>query len=296
MMAYTAPSFSAVDVETANPSRDSICQIGIVHVRDGQIVDQWSTLVDPETWFDDWHIGIHGIDEDGVRGSPAMPRLEPEIRRRLSGCVISHSSFDRVAFERTYERYGLPAPSCSWIDTTRVVRRAWRDRFGKKGYGLKNVAQFLGVEFDHHDALEDARACAQIMLRACRDTGLSLDQWREKVEQPIFPPGQDHRAAQVVREGNIHGPLHGEAIVFTGALSVPRRELVARAVELGCDYKPTMSKKVTMLVVGTQDEGKLRGHEKSSKHRRAEELIGMGNDIRILTEADFWHLKESPRP
>ena len=289
----TAPSFVAVDVETANPSRDSICQIGIVHVQDGHVADQWSTLVDPETWFDDWNVEIHGIAEEDVWGSPAMPRLEAELRRRLNGYVVSHSTFDSVAIERAFERYELPALSCVWIDSARVVRRAWRDRFGKKGYGLKNVAKFLGIEFDHHDALEDARACAQIMLRACLDAGLTLDQWRERITQPIFPPQEDQRVTRVGREGDVHGPLYGETIVFTGALSVPRRELVRQAVEWGCNYKPSVSKKVTMLVVGMQDKRKLLGHEKSSKHRRAEELIRKGNDIRILTESDFWHLKEA---
>ena len=138
---YPAPSFAAVDVETANPSRASICQIGIVQVRDGQIADQWSTLVDPETWFDDWNVEIHGIDEDDVQGSPVIPRLEAEIRHRMTGYVVSHSTFDSVAFERAFERYELPALSCAWIDSARVVRRAWRDRFAKKGYGLKNVAR-----------------------------------------------------------------------------------------------------------------------------------------------------------
>ena len=287
------PSFTAVDVETANPSRDSICQIGIVHVRDGQIQDQWSTLVDPETWFDDWNVEIHGIEEEDVRSSPAMPTLEAEIRRRLSGGVVSHSTFDAVAFQRAFERYELPPLSCVWVDSARVVRRAWPDRFGKKGYGLKNVAKFLGIEFDHHDALEDAGVCARIMLRACQDTGLSVGDWRERIRQPIFPRQPEQRATQVGHEGNADGPLYGETIVFTGALSEPRRELVRQAVEWGCDYKPNVSSKVTMLVVGTQDERKLRGHGKSSKHRRAEELIRKGQEIRILTEDDFWRLKEA---
>lgn len=287
-----APSFTALDVETANPSRDSICQVGIVHVRDGHIEDQWRTLVDPETWFDDWNVQVHGIEEEDVQGSPAMPRLEAEIRRRLSGFVVSHSTFDAVAFERAFERYKLPPLSCVWIDTTRVVRRAWPDRFGRKGYGLKNVARFLGIEFDHHDALEDARVCARIMLRACQDTALSPADWRERIRQPVFPRRPEQRTTQIAHEGNADGPLYGETIVFTGALSEPRRELVRQAVEWGCDYKPNVSKNVTMLVVGTQDERKLRGHGKSSKHRRAEELIRKGHDIRILTEDDFWRLKE----
>ena len=199
---HIAPSFAAVDVGTANPSRYSICQIGIVHVRDGRIADHWSTLVDPETWFDDWNVEIHGIDEEDVRGSPVMPRLEPELRQRLSGYVLSHSTFDSVAFERAFERYELPDLSCAWIDSQRVVRRAWRDRFGKKGYGLKNVATFLGIEFDHHDALEDARACARVMLRACEDTGLSLDKWRVRITQPIFPRRREQRVTQVAHEGS----------------------------------------------------------------------------------------------
>lgn len=93
----SAPSFAAMDVETANASRDSICQIGIVHVRDGQIEEQWKTLVDPETWFDDLNVEIHGIDEEDVWGSPVMPGLEVELRRRLNGYVVSHSTFDSVA-------------------------------------------------------------------------------------------------------------------------------------------------------------------------------------------------------
>ena len=290
---HTPPSFATVDVETANPSRSSICQIGIVHVRDGRIADQWSTLVDPETWFDDWNVETHGIDEEDVQGSPVMPELEAELRRRLNGYVISHSTFDSVAFERAFERYELPTLSCSWIDSTRVVRRAWRELFGKKGYGLKNVARFLGIEFDHHDALEDARACAQIMLRACEDTGLDLDDWRGRITQPIFPRPREQRVTEIAHEGSVDGPLYGETIVFTGTLSEPRRELIQQATEWGCAYKPNMSKKVTMLVVGTQDERMFRGHGKSRKHRRAEELIRKGHDIRILTEEDFWHLKET---
>ena len=290
---YAAPSFAAVDVETANASRDSICQIGIVNVRNGLIDDQWSMLVDPETWFDDWNVRIHGIDNEDVRDSPTLPRLEAAIRRRLKGCVVSHSTFDSIAFERAFKRYKLPALSCTWIDSSRVVRRAWRDRFGKKGYGLKNVAKVLGIEFNHHDALEDARTCAQVMIRACVDSGLGLDDWRKRIAQPIFPRRREQRVTEVAHKGTAHGQLYGETIVFTGTLSRPRRELIRQAVEWGCNYKPNMSMKVTILVVGTQDERRLQGYAKSSKHRRAEELIEMGHNIRILTESDFWHLKAS---
>ena len=56
-------TFNSIDVETANADRASICQIGIVHIRDGEIEDRWQTLVNPEDWFDPWNISIHGIEE-----------------------------------------------------------------------------------------------------------------------------------------------------------------------------------------------------------------------------------------
>ena len=62
------------------------------------------------------------------------------------------------------------------------------------------------------------------------------------------------------------------------------------AAEAGCDVAASLTKKVTMLVVGTQDRALLRGYAKSTKHRKAEEAIEGGRDIQILTEADFLEL------
>jgi DNA polymerase-3 subunit epsilon len=53
---------------------------------------------------------------------------------------------------------------------------------------------------------------------------------------------------------------------------------------------PGVTKHTTLLVVGDQDARKLRGHPKSGKHRRAEELIAAGQRIRILLESDFHRL------
>ena len=66
-------TFNSIDVETANADRASICQIGMVHVRDGQIEDRWQALVNPEDWFDPWNTSIHGISETDVRNSLTLP-------------------------------------------------------------------------------------------------------------------------------------------------------------------------------------------------------------------------------
>ena len=155
-------TFNSIDVETANADRASICQIGIVHVRDGEIEDQWQTLINPEDWFDPWHVSIHGIDENDVRNSPTLPEVRNELRRGLRGSVlVSHTSFDRVAFERAMTRYDLEQLQVTWLDSARIARRAWPDSYGSRGWGLKNIAKNLGISFKHHDAQENARAAAE---------------------------------------------------------------------------------------------------------------------------------------
>jgi len=64
------------------------------------------------------------------------------------------------------------------MDTAQVVRNAW-DQFRQKGYKLDKIATYLGIEFSHHDALEDARTAALVLLRAVEETGLSVRQWQQ---------------------------------------------------------------------------------------------------------------------
>ena len=93
-------------------------------------------------------------------------------------------------------------------------------------------------------------------------------------------------------EGNPEGQLYGEVIVFTGALSITRREASQLAADAGCEVGASVKKTTTLLVVGDQDIQRLAGHKKSSKHRKAEQLIAEGQRIRILGESDFLRLVE----
>ena len=287
-------TFNSIDVETANADRASICQVGIVHVQNGEIKDQWQTLVDPEDWFDPWNVSIHGIDEDDVSNSPTLPQVYGELRSRLEDLtLVSHTAFDRGALNRAAARYKLEQLQLTWLDSARIARRAWPERYGRSGYGLMNVATDLDISFKHHNAQEDARAAAEIVLRACAFTKTDLEGWLRLVERPIFPrppqaPQEPRPKAR--REGRMEGSLFGETIVFTGALGIPRAHAADMAAEAGCDVANNVTKKTTMLVVGTQDKSRINGYEKSSKHRRAEILVESGADIQILSESDFYEM------
>lgn len=278
--------FVAIDVETANSDMSSICQIGVAKFVNGQLAEEWSTLVDPEDYFDGVNISIHGIEPEMVRGQPKLPQIADRLRSTLENTVsVCHTHFDRIALSRAYEKYNLNPIATSWLDSARVVRRTWRD-LAWKGYGLANVCSKIGYEFQHHDALEDAKAAGHVLLAALRESQQDLEQWQRRVNQPIDPEHSSSGSA-VQRDGNPEGDLYGEILVFTGALEMTRSEAADLAASVGCQVAPGVTKKTTILVVGDQDVTKLAGHEKSSKHRKAEQLVAAGQSIRIVRESDF---------
>ena len=185
-------------------------------------------------------------------------------------------------------KYGYPPPGCTWLDTARVARRAW-ERFAKCGDGLANLAAELGIKFKHHDATEDARAAGFILLHAMVDTGLSLDDWLERVKKPL---SGSTRPNQFARAGNQNGFLAGETIIFTGSLEVPRREAAEMATQIGCDVADRVTKDTTILVVGDQDVRRLQGHEKSAKHPL---LAGNRELRRVRASAGMTASRGTPR-
>lgn len=289
--------FVAIDFETANADMSSICQIGLVKVQDGAFIDEWKSYVDPEDDFDDTNIIIHKIDLSMVNGAPTFPQLHRTLHKYLhKSVVVCHTHFDRVALYRVSQKYEVNMPECIWLDSAMVARRAWK-QFAWKGYGLYPVSKMLGYEFRHHDALEDAKAAAHIILEASKELGMDLDSLFKRVEKSIGVPRSSIPVKRkVVKfEANPDGELYGEILCFTGQLKMPREEANELASMMGCRVSSCISKKTTMLVVGDQDIRKLAGHKKSSKHRKAEELLMQGLPIRIIKETDFQELVRSFR-
>ncbi len=283
--------YLALDVETANSDYSSLCQIGIAEFENGNVINKWSTLINPEDYFDYFNIELHGIDEKKVKDAPTFPDIYDELVNLIKERVIvHHMPFDRVAISRACEKYELVQISPTWLDSAKIARRTWEE-VAYKGFGLANLAEMLNLEFEHHDALEDAIAAGHVVNEASKVQNLSIEDWVERVKKPltIYKDG----SSTIKLDGNPDGPLYGEQLVFTGALSMTRAEAGKIAAELGCDVTNSVTKKTTMLVVGIQDSFKLAGYEKSSKHRKAEKLIkDKGQNIRILSETDFEHILE----
>jgi len=276
--------FVALDFETANPRLSSICQIGATRFRGGEPVETLCTYVEPQDYFHPMNVSVHGICEATVAGAPTFAQAHGDLHELIGDAiVVTHTGFDRTALHRACEMHALPPALCRWLDSSMIVRRAW-PQFARSGYGLSNVAAFLDLTFKHHDAGEDSRVTGQIVVQAIDQTRVSLEDWLLRVRQPIAPSTAD----PIAQAGNQSGPLAGEVIVFTGALTLPRREATKMAADAGIDVADGVTKHTTLLVVGDQDLERLAdGETKSSKHRKAESLIQGGQPLRILSEADF---------
>jgi DNA polymerase-3 subunit epsilon len=288
--------FIALDVETANADFASICSIGLVHFKKGEVFKSLTILVDPEDDFDPVNVAIHGVRPEDVAGKPTMARVFPVIAGALQETVIvHHSPFDRTALARAAVKYNADGLPCTWLDSLQVARRSWEDCRERGGYGLSNLARLFEIQFKHHDACEDARCAGLIVDRAIRDTGIPLNTWVEQwgyrttpgdaVARPIRKPS--YAGSKFATIGAADGPMQGEVVVFTGSLSIPRGEAAKMAAAVGCDVADTVTKKTTILVVGDQDLRATRGQEKSSKHRKCEAMNASGARIRIVGESDF---------
>jgi len=288
--------FISIDVETANTNMNSICQIGAAHFADGTIIEEWNSYINPQDYFNAVNVSIHGIDEAKVINSPTFKEVSSSLNDFLKQkIVVSHTHFDRVAMRQASEKYGVDQPDCIWLDSARVARRSWQE-IAKSGYGLADVCNMINYKFQHHDALEDAKAAGHVILAAISHTGIDIEGWLKRAVQPInskkFGGAKLNISLKVNLEGNIDGPLYGEVIVFTGSLRMPRIEAAGKAANIGCQVTPNVTRKTTLLVVGNQDIELLAGHNKSTKHRKAEKLIQRGQSIRILKESDFEKLIE----
>jgi len=166
-----AANFTAIDFETATRRADSACQLAAVTVRDGSIVDKAMWMIRPEPlYFSRFNIQIHGITPQQVQKAAVFGDLWPEIAEKLGDdCLVAHNAkFDIGVLTACLRTHRHPIPDLHFTCTRAIARTTWPHL---RRYGLKPLADWLGIRFRHHDALEDSIACAKILLAAGIDKG-----------------------------------------------------------------------------------------------------------------------------
>ncbi|WP_159991251.1 exonuclease domain-containing protein [Pelistega ratti] len=169
--------FVAIDLELANNNLSSICQIGIAVFKDDQLIETWSTYVNPEEFFSPFNTRIHGITARQVYGSPKKHEIIEPLLHYLEGkSIVSYGTLDKQVI---FLNYPDLLKNIHWIDVTTIVRKVW-PQFSKGGFALNKMADYLGIEqTNHHDALEDAIICGEILCEALYESNTRLEHWQK---------------------------------------------------------------------------------------------------------------------
>ncbi|NJN38281.1 MAG: 3'-5' exonuclease [Acaryochloridaceae cyanobacterium CSU_3_4] len=156
--------FVAIDFETADYQPDSACALGMIRVEEGKIVDRTYILLrPPRSYFQFTY--IHGITWTDVKDEPTFAELWPHLQPKFADVdfIAAHNAnFDRSVLNACCQRAGLAPLALPYLCTVQLARTVWNIRPTK----LPNVCEFLNIPLDHHQALSDAEACAQIVIAA----------------------------------------------------------------------------------------------------------------------------------
>lgn len=298
-------SYVALDVETANSFRGSICSIGLVKFQNGKVVDSFYSLINPEEDFDYRNINIHGITQKDILNSPIFP----EIRQRIidfigTNIVVSHfAQFDIGALKDAYLKYNLDFDDVKFVCSYRLAKIALP---GLINYKLKTLTKELNIKLEHHNALSDAKASGLILGYLLSANSYSdIDEFLynyhynktglhgqygfnrqlkgDYKSNLIYQPTDEEKALM-----NPDHYFYGLYFCFTGKLErMTRKEANTMVALTGGIPEKSVTKNTNILVVGEQDWRVVGESGLSSKMKKAQSLLENGQNIEIMTEDDF---------
>lgn len=175
--------FTAIDFETATSVYSSVCSLGICVVENNKIVERREFRIKPTPFvFNDYNILIHGIHPEDVECEKTFDLLWQEIRPYLEGkTIVAHNAqFDIGALRAVADLFGIEYPTFDYLCTVKLSQKAYPELESHK---LNFLGNALGICFNHHEACDDAYACAEVLLRILNDFGLdSIQDIEEKFE------------------------------------------------------------------------------------------------------------------
>jgi DNA polymerase III subunit epsilon len=269
-------NYIALDIETAIGKRWSICQIGLVVVRNSMIVDEISYLVQPpNNEYSIYNTRVHGITKIDTLNSPRFNVIWDKIKNLLiNELIVCHNTdFDINCLNQTLEYYNLEKQDFNYKCTYKM-----------SGKSLSFLCNHFDIELlNHHDALSDARACALIYQKLISRDENSFDslithnntsykKLSDRIKGDVLKPDFEN--------GDINSPFYKKKIVFTGVLSTMERKQAAEiAKKLGADIDHGITKRTNFVIVGSAP-----GPVKMKKINRFNEN---GSNIIILSEQEF---------
>ena len=214
-MTRLADAVAFVDLETTGTTalRDRVTEVAIVRVVDGEVVEEWSTLVDPECPIPEDIQALTGITNDTVRGAPTFARISREVLERLEGHLfVAHNArFDYGFLKNEFARIGV-AFTAEVLCTVRLSRRLYPDAVGHsldalvERHGLADPADESAdpaSRTGRHSALGDTRALVRFLRviereKSGEEIGAAV---RRLLKIPSLPPQLPAEALEGLPDG-----------------------------------------------------------------------------------------------
>lgn len=270
--------FTAIDFETAIGKRWSICQVGIVIVENGKIINKISRLVrPPNNEYSEWNTRVHGITPTDTIDSPTFLEIWSEIKPYIeNNLVVAHNSdFDIDCLNKTLEYYDIPKPRFE-IDCT----------YRRTGQKLDDLCEAFDIELEnHHDAECDAIACAEIYIKLVNNIEPDYSKIRIKPKSNNFQQkGHERIKGDILKpdleNANPSSPFFGKKVVFTGVLNSIKRQTAAEIVKRqGADIDTGITKRTNFVITGSTPG--------PSKLKKIEKYNNESSEIKIILEDEF---------
>lgn len=299
----TVPSYAVLDIETTglHEGQDQIIELAFLRIEDGQVVDRYQTLVNPHRKIPPNITQLTGISNADVKTAPELYAVLSDLCDKVPENIpfVGHNAqFDMKFIAVALSQCGIDR-DIKFIDTASLAREAFP---GMENYKLATLIEMLHLlgPPQKHRAMSDVEAAHQLYLR-CREI-LAPSKECEPSQNDLTPiqfsstykhfdktrPSDVCRTVECIDSSH---PLCGKNLVFTGDLSISRKEAMQLAVNVGAIIKSGVSSKTDFLIVGKQDMDVVGSDGMSGKEEKAYALNEEGKAyIRIINEETFMNL------
>ncbi|WP_245712521.1 exonuclease domain-containing protein [Anaerobacillus alkalilacustris] len=305
--------FIAIDFEIANHNYSSACSLGMVFVDERKIVDEKYYLIQPPNLeLDEEFSKIHSLTLDQLSTAPLFHEVWDEIKPFFNddSLIIAHNAqFDMNTLKNCLIENSLNVPNFKYVCSIPISTRACRGE--GIGSSLKERTKRFGITLDdHHHALSDARACAELVIKClevkkrktihsyCKTySSIPVKLFSDLKTQSTFLIRGKRKKFDSVKIAEItpttsnidnNHPFYNRLFVFTGNLeTIDRKNAMQKVVDVGGIIKSGVTKNTDYIIVGKQDLSIVGKDGLSSKERKAYELIEKGINIKVLNEDQF---------
>lgn len=321
--------YMGIDIETTGLDYqfDEIIEIAALHVKDGNIVDRFSSLIQPssskcivsfgriqalcyesfsdvpydvfdalckERLIPESVITLTGITDEMVRSAPLADQVIPKFHAFVGDHILvgHNANFDINFIYDACQQCGLQLRN-DFIDTMRISKKVFPEL---EHYRLPDLVKRMGISQDvAHRAeadTETAVRCFEGMKKIVLETK-TIDDFRKEFRSR---KSQNYRASLLAVTADTDdfdetNPLYGKVVVFTGALSsMGRKEAFQIVANLGGHPEDKITKKTNFLVIGDDEFSKSRRDGETNKMKKANAYREKGQDIVTLSESTFFQM------